>query len=208
MAIGNRIKLLREKCGYSQTDFADKIGVSKQTLYKYENDIVTNIPSDKVEAIASVCNVSPSYIMGWDNDTFLPHSNIISITKHKLPVLSAVVSGVPVYAEEQFEYSMPSDTEIKADCILRSKDESMVNARVHSGDIVFVQIQSSVENGQIAVVGIGDEVVLRRVYSYPDKQKLVLNAENPAYEPLVYVGNELEQVHILGKAMAFQSYVK
>ena len=66
--IGDRIKQLREKYGYSQTDFADKIGVSKQTLYKYENGIVTNIPSDKIEAIATLCKASPSWVMGWESD--------------------------------------------------------------------------------------------------------------------------------------------
>ena len=55
----------------SQVSFADKINVSKQTLYKYENDIITNIPSDKIEAIAKLCGVSPAYLMGWDdNNTF------------------------------------------------------------------------------------------------------------------------------------------
>ena len=67
MAIGERIKYLRNKLGISQVDFADKIGVSKQTLYKYENNIITNIPSDKIEAIAHVCKVQPSYLMGWDS---------------------------------------------------------------------------------------------------------------------------------------------
>lgn len=65
MSIGSKIKELRESAGYSQTDFADKIDVSKQTLYKYENGIVTNIPSDRIEAIAKLCNVDPAYIMGW-----------------------------------------------------------------------------------------------------------------------------------------------
>lgn len=68
MAIGERIKSLRNMLGYSQVDFANKIGVSKQTLYKYENNIITNIPSDKIEAIADACNVPPSYLMGWEEE--------------------------------------------------------------------------------------------------------------------------------------------
>ena len=66
MTVGDRIKELRLKLGLSQVDFADKINVSKQTLYKYENDIITNIPSDKVEAAAKLGNISPSYLMGWE----------------------------------------------------------------------------------------------------------------------------------------------
>ena len=68
MTPGERIKEVRIKIGMSQVDFANKINVSKQTLYKYENNIITNIPSDKIESAARICNVSPAYIMGWGND--------------------------------------------------------------------------------------------------------------------------------------------
>lgn len=66
MTVGERIKAVREQTGMSQVDFADKINVSKQTLYKYENNLITNIPSDKIEAVARVGRVSPAYLMGWD----------------------------------------------------------------------------------------------------------------------------------------------
>lgn len=69
MSIGNRIKTERERQGISQTDMARRIKTSKQTLYKYENNIITNIPSDKIEAIANVLNLSPGYLMGWENFT-------------------------------------------------------------------------------------------------------------------------------------------
>ena len=68
MTVGERIKEIRNKIGMSQVDFADKINVSKQTLYKYENNIITNIPSDKIEAAAHLGNLAPSYLMGWDED--------------------------------------------------------------------------------------------------------------------------------------------
>nr|DAE57147.1 MAG TPA: hypothetical protein [Caudoviricetes sp.] len=68
MTVGERIQLLRKKLGMSQVDFATKIDVSKQTLYKYENNLITNIPSDKIEAVAALCNVSPAYLMGWIDD--------------------------------------------------------------------------------------------------------------------------------------------
>lgn len=68
MTVGERIKEIRMKLGMSQVAFADKISVSKQTLYKYENNIITNIPSDKIEAAAKLGNVSPAYLMGWTAD--------------------------------------------------------------------------------------------------------------------------------------------
>jgi transcriptional regulator with XRE-family HTH domain len=68
MSVGKRIKQLRSDLGMSQVDFAKAIGVSKQTLYKYENDLITNIPSDKIEAAATVCKVTPGFLMGWDDE--------------------------------------------------------------------------------------------------------------------------------------------
>ena len=68
MRIGDRIKALRNEIGMGQTDLADKIGVSKQTMYKYENNIVTNIPSDKIELIAKNLGTTPAALMGWTRD--------------------------------------------------------------------------------------------------------------------------------------------
>ena len=82
------------------------------------------------------------------------------------------------------------------------------SARIHDGDIVFVHAQESVDNGDIGVVVVGDEATLKRVYFYPTEGKLILAAENPAYAPLVYLGSELEEIRILGKAIAFQSALK
>ena len=65
MTVGERLKSLREQLGMSQVDFAAKINVSKQTLYKYENNIITNIPSDKIESAARILNTTPAYLMGW-----------------------------------------------------------------------------------------------------------------------------------------------
>lgn len=66
MTIGDRIRHAREALQISQVDLAEKIGVSKQSLYKYENSIITNIPSDKIEAIAFHLKTTPAYLMGWE----------------------------------------------------------------------------------------------------------------------------------------------
>lgn len=70
MTRGQRIRTKREELNISQTDLAKKVKISKQTLYKYENDIITNIPSDKIEEIAEALNVSPAYIYGWNTPTY------------------------------------------------------------------------------------------------------------------------------------------
>lgn len=67
MKIGDRIKKIREEKGILQLELAEIIKCSKQTLYKYENNIITNIPSDKIELISKALNCSPGYLMGWDD---------------------------------------------------------------------------------------------------------------------------------------------
>ena len=84
----------------------------------------------------------------------------------------------------------------------------MINARIFNGDIVFIKEMPIVENGDIAAVIIDDEATLKRVYYYPDQGKLVLNPENPTHAPLVYVGEELNSIRILGRAVYFISPVK
>ena len=84
----------------------------------------------------------------------------------------------------------------------------MINARIFDGDIVFIKSTPEVNNGEIAAVVIDDEATLKRVYYYRNENKLVLSAENPRYAPLVYVNEELDSINILGKAVAFMSYVK
>ena len=68
MTIGERIKKRRTSLGISQVSLANKVGISKQSLYKYENGIITNIPSDKISQIAAALDTTPSYLMGWDKE--------------------------------------------------------------------------------------------------------------------------------------------
>ena len=66
MSIGDRIRELRIKLDIPQIELAENCNISKQTLYKYENNIVTNIPSDKIELLAKYLRTSPAYLMGWE----------------------------------------------------------------------------------------------------------------------------------------------
>jgi repressor LexA len=207
MEMAEIIKTLRLQRGWTQEELGAKVGLQKSAIAKYENGRVSNMKRPVIQKMAEVFGVDPSYLMGFDkeDDTLPPYDNIAPLTTHKLPVLGSIACGQPIFMEEQFEFYVEVGTEIKADYILRAKGDSMINARINNGDIIFIRNQPTVENGQIAAVAIGDSVTLKRVYYYPESQKLVLQAENPKYEPMVYVGQELEDVRILGRAMAFQS---
>lgn len=68
MTHGQLIRKRREELNIKQTDLADAVKISKQTLYKYENDIITNIPSDTIEALAKALDTTPAYLMGWEEE--------------------------------------------------------------------------------------------------------------------------------------------
>ena len=69
MTIGERIRALRHMHEYPQSFLAETVGIKKQTLYKYENDIITNIPIDKLISIAAALGVSPAYLIGCDEES-------------------------------------------------------------------------------------------------------------------------------------------
>ena len=207
MTIGNRIKNLRVQRNLSQSELAEMIGTIKQTIYKYETGIITNIPTDKITQLAKIFKVSPAYLMGWDTEEeniFDKYDNLSPIKLKKFPMLGEIACGEPIWANEDRESYVMADMDINADFCLTAKGDSMINARIYDGDIVFIRKMPIVNNGDIAVI-IENEATLKRLYYYPDKNKLILNPENPSFEPLVYTNEELNTIRILGKAVYFMS---
>ena len=118
-------------------------------------------------------------------------------------MLGYIACGTPIFCNEEYEYVIATGDNARADFCLTARGDSMINARIADGDIVFIQQQSTVENGEIAAVVIEDEATLKRVYRTSDGIMLV--AENPAYQPMYISGEELNHTWILGKAIGFQS---
>ena len=79
MNIGERIRKLREEKSLSQTELAKMVGITKQSLYKYESSIITNIPSSKIESIAQRLGTTPAYLMGWEETTVKKNDTIADI---------------------------------------------------------------------------------------------------------------------------------
>lgn len=214
MTIGKRIKDLRTSLDMTQDELAKLTGYkSRSSIQKIESG-ERDITQSTIAAFAKALKVTPSVIMGWEenneNNTAPDYSNIKGIMPlpemRKVPLLGAIACGEPIYREEDEWISLPND--IKADFCLRCQGDSMIDARINDGDIVFIKACPEVENGQIAAVSIDNEVTLKRVFYYPEKNKLVLYPENKAYEPFVYMNEELNDIRILGRAVVFLSRVK
>ena len=125
-----------------------------------------------------------------------------------LPVIGEIACGYPIFANEEDGDLVVTDADTDADFCLIAKGDSMKDARIYNGDTVFIKKTDAVNNGEIAAVVINDEATLKRVYYYPESNKLMLLPENSNYEPIVYVGDELEKIHIIGRAVAFKSDIR
>ena len=209
MTIGDRIKLRRLEIGLSVDQVAAKIGKNRATVYRYESSDIEKFPIDILEPLADALRTTPAYLMGWDDDKYssAPPSNIIPMpVMEKLPLLGAIACGAPIMAEEHIEDYVDMPAHIKSDFALTCKGDSMINARIFDGDIVYIRQQETVDNGEIAAVLVDGEATLKRVRLFDDH--ISLEPENPQYRPLVLWGDEMNTVRILGKAVAFTSTVR
>lgn len=206
-SIAVRLKLAIENAGISYIELEKRTGIAKSSLQRYASGNTKKIPIEAVELIASATGCDAAWIMGWrDNIPTLP-SDIMPLPKMvKKPRLGKIACGEPILTEENFEGYDDVPENIKCDFTLQCQGDSMINARINDGDIVYIKCQPTVENGQIAAVMVNNETTLKRVFLYQDK--VILQAENPKYEPWVYVGEELNSIRILGKAVGFFSYLK
>ena len=202
-----KLKELRKSKGMTLDELAERIGTSKQTIHRYENGIITNVPPEKVESLAVALGTTPQELMGWDDEPAPAYKNLLPVSAKQLPVLGDIACGMPIYAEERHESFVAVADQLDADFCLKAHGDSMTGARIHDGDVVFIRSQSFVDNGEIAAVIIDDEATLKRVYFYPEDSKLILTPENPKYAPLVYLGAALDKIKIIGKAVAFQSTI-
>lgn len=211
MTIGQRIRQRRKELGISAEHVAEHLNVDRGTIYRYERGAIDKVPAETLAKLAKVLYTSPLYLMGLTNEheqEELKFDNVFQIGIKRFPLIGEVACGKPVYAEEDFESYVEAGTNIDADFCLRCKGDSMVNARILDGDIVFIKKQSMVNNGEIAAVVIGEEATLKRVEYFQNQNLLLLKAENPKYETLTYTNETLNQIQILGKAVAFQSDVR
>ena len=208
--IGEKIKELRKNKRMTLLELADAIGTSKQTIHRYENGTIANIPHEKISALAEALGTTPAALMGWSEGDGMIGAigSEAPVRIKRLPILGDIACGKPIYAAETYESFAITDKSMDADFCLRAQGDSMTGARIFDGDLVFIRSQSSVDNGEIAAVIINDEATLKRVYFYPEESKLILSPENPRYAPLVYIKDELESIKILGKAVAFQSAIR
>lgn len=194
--------------------YCEKYGIrlGRNDISQYVSGKVTP-GQEKLTILGLALDVTEAWLMGYDvpMDREASVTNLLPMPKsNKVPLLGTIACGTPILAVENVENYIDMDADIHADFALRCKGDSMINARIMDGDIVYIRKQEQVESGEIAAVLINDctesEATLKRVYISSDKIRLC--AENPAYKDLVFFEDDINKIRILGKAVAFLSTIE
>ena len=228
------MKALSDKNMRAQ-ELANITGIGKSSISQYVNGshAPSNISAGKM---AKALEVSPLWLMGFDvedslarpgiedkseQDAFAEGSgeqgglhlvsvedlpNVLPIYRHSIPVYRGIACGAPIEAAEHADYYAVSKEPIKANFAVIAKGDSMIDARIHDGDIVFIEKCSTVDNGEIAAVLIDGAATLKRVYYDADKEILSLVSENKAYAPMVYTKEDARDIRIMGRAVCAQIF--
>ena len=201
--MSEKISRLRKEQGLTLEQIADKVGVGKSTVRKWETGMIENMRRDKIASLAAALHTTPGYLMGWEDPALPDVPEIQPLPKmKKWKVLGGVACGEPRYLPLEESIEAPAD--IHADFLFRCSGDSMINARIYDGDYVFVR-RGDVPNGCIGVVRVEDSYSLKRIFHGPDY--LELRPENPNYETIILRGEQLN-AEILGQAVKFISTVR
>ena len=200
-----RLKELRINSGKSMAQVARELLMSYTTYVGYEKG-ERQPNSEVLIELAKYYGCTVDYLIGKDDTMIQGIANIIPLPKtKKIPLIGTIACGEPILADENIESFINMPEEVGATFALKCKGDSMINARIFDGDIVYIREQPDVENGEIAAVLIGDEATLKKVYKYPGR--IELRAENPTMKPLEFEGEAINTIRILGKAVYFISKV-
>lgn len=193
----NRIAELRVKMGLSMKEAASRLEMPYTTYVNYEKG--TREPnSETLIKLSRFFETTIDYLLGKSDADMIPPGFTPLPEMESVPLVGRIACGEPITAEENLEGYVSIPAAWHATFTLKCCGDSM-EPTIHDGDLVAIRKDVQVENGQIAAVRIGDEATLKHLYLYPDK--VVLQPENPCYEPIVKIGEEMNDVTIEGKAV-------
>lgn len=191
--VGKNIKKYRMMRDYSLQELADKIGVTKKTIQRYETGEI-KIDMERLGEIARALGIRVSQLVYGTEPYKVSEAEFVLF-----PIVGSISCGNGGLAYQDIEGYEPTPRDWAPGrpedyFYLRAKGDSMVGARIYEGDLLLIRKQPAVDNGEIAVVLLDDEAVLKRVYSNGDQ--LILQSENPKYPPRIA---PVADVRIIGK---------
>lgn len=210
--IAQRLKEYRERFGLTLSEVSKKCKIPMQTLSRYE--LEQRVPKiDTAVEIAESLGINPLWLQGYNvpMEEQLPANAIqIDITaRHKIPILGRIAAGLPLYAEQNIEGYTLTDLNGGAEYFaLRVNGDSMNAARIEDGDLIIVRRQEEVENGELAVVMVGDDdATVKRFYVANNTVTLMPQSTNSKHQPQIY-DLKKTKIRVLGKVIEIKIMAK
>lgn len=220
-SIGRLIRNRRLELGLTQREIATRIGVTEASVSRWESGETGNMRRDRIAKLAEVLKMSPLKLIEGENSETSQGADSVEYTPNKfglqalrrvmrsvgqdvrlVPRIGVIACGTPILADENLDGYEYIDRRIKADFALVAKGESMIEAGIRDGFVVFIRQTEDVDNGEIAAVLVDGEATLKRVYK--TRNSVVLVPANKNYHPIVITASDGQDVRILGKAVALK----
>ena len=206
MTIGGKIRHHRKRLGLTQTELGVRLGVKTNAVSKWECGRVEDIPTSKIRAMALLFGVSPSYLIDPESAPPAPlpagAQALDPSLFQQIPILGRISAGLPLYAEEHVEgYTLTDLNGGYEYFALRVKGDSMDALGIRDGYMIVVRRQDEVENGEVAVVLVGDEdATVKRFFSTNSTVTLMPQSTNPVHSPQIY-DPKRTPIRVLGKVV-------
>ena len=204
MILAENIRHYMELNNKTRNEMCEALGVKYTTFTDWVN-ANTYPRMERIEQIAAYFGIGKAELLEKRMpDGAIPYQKRPTMP---IPIVGAVNCGVPLLAEDNIEgyIDTPAQDVTTGETYfwLRAKGDSMINVGIHEGDLLLIRQQNDVDSGDIAVVAIdGDDATLKRVIK--KEKALILQPENPAYETKIFVGDEVNTVHIRGRLMKLE----
>ena len=201
MDFKDRLRDLRLSRGLTLQQVADYVGLQKAAIYKYEHGLTVNPKRSLIEKLATLFQVSPSYLLGLVDDD----KSADMVKGVKIPVLGTVAAGIPITAitdVEDWEEIPEAMAKTGSYFALRIKGQSM-EPRICNGDVVIVKQQSDVDTGDVAIVLVnGDEATVKEIKKL-DTGIMLIGWNTAVYSPRFYSAKDIKTlpVKIIGKVV-------
>lgn len=199
--------------GIDQKSFAQMIGVRPQAITDWKNGKTVSYKRH-IEKIAEALGTTTEYLLTGngpkqkravsESDTALPRGaeHIDLGTFHRIPILGRISAGLPLYAEQHIEGYTVTDLNGQAEYFaLIVHGDSMNALGINNGYRIIVRRQDAVENGEVAVVMVGDEdATVKRFYATGDTVTLMPQSTNPEHQPQIYDASKAK-IRVIGKVV-------
>lgn len=207
MNLGDKLKKVRTDNGYSMEEMKNilnskyNLQISKSMISRWENGVSEPI-NTYLSAYAKEFNLDMNDLLGIslkDIPNIMVHEKI-----KRIPILGEIACGEPILCQENYDgYVMVDPSMISSDFSIYADGDSMIDANIQDGDLVFIKQTPVVENGAICAVLIDDSATLKRFYKTDDQ--IILQPENNNYQPIIITEEDMKDVRILGEMVGVYS---